>query len=230
MIWNLCEVKRIRNITIKPTLKEILLKSIQKGTGILPWIISYRKESRGLNPPDFAVSHSLPATLWSGEGRADPTAVTLSSRWSTVSWKSSGGDSQLSLHATACRQKHAIWKGSEWRYLPQTIRSLLWMETVSYLLNCAVCMHDSPHFPLFWRKEKESGKESNFQNETSLVWFYDFKLQQFPFLSFSSWAVNPRSEHEWSEFLETTEMCLQRALQDLPWWVGAGWPSQGHVP
>jgi len=32
---SLCGVKRIRNITIKPALKEMLLKSIQKGTGIL---------------------------------------------------------------------------------------------------------------------------------------------------------------------------------------------------
>lgn len=140
------------------------------------------------------------------KGRADLAAVALSSRWSTVSWKSSGDDSQLSLQSTACEQKHAIWQESEWRYLPQTIRFLLWMKTVSHLLSCAVCKHDKPCFPLFWRKENQE-KKVIFWMETSLVWFYNFKLWQFPILFFSLWAVNPPSEHECSEFLEMTEMC-----------------------
>lgn len=37
------------------------------------------------------------------------------------------------------------------------------VKTASLLLSCAVCQHDKPCFPLFWRKEKKflNGNKSN---------------------------------------------------------------------
>lgn len=110
---NICDLKpsvgwKGSETTLCSSVKRDALKGTHKGTGILHWIISYRKESCVLNPLDWSVSHSLPATLCQEKGSAGLTAVTLSSEWSTASWKSSGDESQLSLCSAACEQRHVM--------------------------------------------------------------------------------------------------------------------------
>lgn len=74
---NVCDLKpsvgwKGSETTLWSSVKRYALKSTQKGVGILHWIISYRRESCALNPLDFTMSHSLRATLWSGEGECWP--------------------------------------------------------------------------------------------------------------------------------------------------------------
>lgn len=176
---NVCDLKpsvgwKGSETTLWSSVKRYALKSTQKGVGILHWIISYRRESCALNPLDFTMSHSLRATLWSGEGEC---------------WPHSSGsvqDDQLLLESLL-EMSHSSpfalqpmsktkWCGKrEWRYWPQSIRFYCgWKLPVSCWTVQSVSMTN----PIILEKRKKNWMETN------LMWFYNFQLQQSPIFLF----------------------------------------------